>query len=142
MSITHFIRSDQLRSTHCSNTMFEYELPSVGGINIFWNYTIIDVFSISLTASVHTCQLSRIKQSYELFSDFILGFSHFFSKFQFSLIFIVWFLGPLCTYFITDKDYLAFTIIKANYMMVCTSCKNSYNVLSLSGNWAAGGGGW
>ena len=49
-------------------------LPSVGGMDIFWNYTIIDVFSILLTASV-----------------------------------------PLCTYFITEKDYFAFTIIKANY---------------------------
>ena len=25
-------------------------------------------------------------------------------------------------------------------MMVCTSCKNSYNVLSLLGDWAGGGG--
>ena len=50
------------------------KVPSVGGMDIFWNYTIIDVFSILLTASV-----------------------------------------PLCTYFITEKDYFAFTIIKANY---------------------------
>ena len=84
VSIPHFIPCDQLRKTHCSNTMFEYEVPSVGGINIFWNYKIIDVFSMYV---------------------------------------------------------LAFTIIKANYMMVCTSCKNSYNVLSLSGDWAAGKGG-
>ena len=62
------------------------KVPSVGGMDIFWNYTIIDVFSILLTASVRTCQLSRIKESYELYCDFILGFSHFFSKFQFSLI--------------------------------------------------------
>ena len=37
------------------------KVPSVGGMDIFWNYTIIDVFSILLTASVRTCQLSRIK---------------------------------------------------------------------------------
>ena len=37
------------------------KVPSVGGMDIFWNFTIIDVFSILLTASVHTCQLSRIK---------------------------------------------------------------------------------
>ena len=28
------------------------KVPSVGGMDIFWNYTIIDVFSILLTASV------------------------------------------------------------------------------------------
>ena len=37
------------------------KVPSVGGMDIFWNFTIIDVFSILLTASVHTCQLSWIK---------------------------------------------------------------------------------
>ena len=37
------------------------KVPSAEGMDIFWNYTIIDVFSILLTASVHTCQLSWIK---------------------------------------------------------------------------------
>ena len=38
-------------------------LPALplGFMDIFWNYTIIDVFSILVTPSVHTCQLSRIK---------------------------------------------------------------------------------
>ena len=37
------------------------KFPSVGGRDIFWNYTIIDLFSILLTASVHTTLLDKIQ---------------------------------------------------------------------------------
>ena len=37
------------------------KVPSVGGMDIFWNYTIIDVLSILLTASVHTTLRDKIE---------------------------------------------------------------------------------
>ena len=43
------------------------KVPFMGDINILWNYTIIDVFSILLTASVHM-----------LWFNFILGLNFIF----------------------------------------------------------------
>ena len=68
--------------------------------------------------------------SYELFCASVWKLSHFLPKFNFFFPFIFRFLAHFCTYFITDKDYFAITII--NRILVCTTCKTSYNVLSHS----------
>ena len=62
----------------------------------------------------HTCQLSRIRhRSPGLPHKIELWAPIFFQNSNF-LWFIVRFLGYFCTYFITDKDYLANTIITPN----------------------------
>ena len=45
------------------------------------------------------------------------------------MLFIAWFLRHFCTYFNTDNDYYAVTIMKGNFD---GSCKTSYNVLNHS----------
>ena len=70
-------------------------------------------------------QISLIKWTVELVCAFnSLKFSSFFSKFE-PFLFGVQFLGHFCTYLVTDK-------IISSLLMVCSSCKTSYNILSRS----------
>ena len=75
-------------------------------------------------------QISRIKWTVEVFCAFSsLKCSYFFSKFE-PFLFGVRFLGHFCTYLVTDQDY--FVIFTKRLLMICTSCKTSYNILSRS----------
>ena len=95
-------------------------------------------YGIDLPLSRTGHHISRIKSSLELFCALLLEIQPIFSSKK-NFLFVVRFLGHFCTYLVTDKD----NFWLANILIVCTSCKTSYNVLSHS-HWGLGQfvGGW
>ena len=111
------------------------ERPFLSSTHLFIVVLLVEVYT-SLTYMPNTgLQISRIKWTFELFCAFnSLKFSSFISKFELFL-FGVRFLGHFCTYLVTDQDYQDFdyfVIFTTRLLIVCTSCKTSYNILSRS----------
>ena len=102
--------------------------PQDGCLCIYANSTGLTEYDTNLSLSRTGYQISRIKSSYKLFCALIYNLPNFFQNSNF-LPFLVRFLRHFCTYFNTDNDYYAVTIIKANFD---GSGKTSYNVLSHS----------
>ena len=102
--------------------------PQDGCLCIYANSSGLSEYDTNLSLSRTGYQISRIKSSYKLFCVLIYNLPNFFQNSNF-LPFLVRFLRYFCTYFDTDNDYYAVTIIKGNFD---GSCKTSYNVLSHS----------
>ena len=102
--------------------------PKDGCLFIYANSTGLSKYDTNLPVSRTGHQISRIKSSYKLFCAVIYNLPKFFQNSNF-LLFLARFLRHFCTYFNTDNDYDAVTIMKANFY---GSCKTSYNVLSHS----------
>ena len=100
-------------------------------IHLFLAVLLVEVYTSLAYMSSTSHQISRIKWIIEVFCAFnSLKFSSFFSKFE-PFLFGVRFLGHFCTYLVTDHwDY--FVIFTKRLLMICTSCKTSYNILSRS----------
>ena len=99
-------------------------------IHLFLAVLLVEVYTSLAYMSSTSHQISRIKWIIEVFCAFnSLKFSSFFSKFE-PFLFGVRFLGHFCTYLVTDQDY--FVIFTKRLLMICTSCKTSYNILSRS----------
>ena len=103
-------------------------MPQDGCLCIYANSTGLSEYDTNLSLSGTGYQISRIKSSYKLFCALIYNLPNFFQNSNF-LPFLVRFLRYFCTYFDTDNDYYAVTIMKGNFD---GSCKTSYNVLSHS----------
>ena len=106
----------------------KWKAPQDGCLCIYANSTGLSKCDTNLPVSSTGYQISRTKSSYELFCALIYNLPNFFQNSNF-LLFIAWFLRHFCTYFNTDNDYYAVTIMKANFD---SSCKTSYSVLSHS----------
>ena len=84
--------------------------------------------SIPVSRTGH--HISRIKSSFELFCALVWDLAHVSSKLEFFL-FVVRFLGHFCSCLVTDKDYFWHQMKRwSRILIVCTSCKTLYNVLS------------
>ena len=106
------------------------ERPVLSRYPLFLAVLLVEVYTSLAYMSSTSHQISRIKWIIEVFCAFnSLKFSSFFSKFE-PFLFGVRFLGHFCTYLVTDQDY--FVIFTKRLLMICNSCKTSYNILSRS----------